>query len=513
MSILNFKKIAMVALVGLCVPCIANAKICFLPGDCESESFDKVHFSSNDDICHNLGYVTEAEKFVKVQYGFLCTESAEKAGCYSCVCQNEGNGKEVVGGRCQCQSDYPLTAPKETPYRCEKHAAAECYKCVCPTESGDFIEREGECLSDLCEDGAKYPVCSEGEEMVALPNRTEAGSMCFKCEASCQYRHAIAEDAMPYDSNGVPTSSPQNVIGKSWYEYSRLKNLHDHGDVYIRGGTPIMDVFNRIDKTSRMCQREGVTYYDKICSGEPRQVCQARGANYKFTSNGCQSESYTFAANTAKSAEWGTCTKNCGAGFYNTVEECQAAITNPEEYECVSDNGCYKIKKKSSNPSSGKAIVRAANMATWNQFSGGTHYNINVTGWGYGLCQVEVRLYMQGYGGTISLSRTETQIQPGTYQVCVQAQSGNWSNGSPNCAYGSIQGASVFNIRGLKAERVGGTERKCGSAAGNGVVGCNETLSDGCMSYYFGADKTYEISQYSEIWPINNYGGCSATPI
>lgn len=131
----------------------------------------------------------------------------------------------------------------------------------------------------------------------------------------------------------------------------------DPGIIYRVSMNPQIDYYsennqyhliNKISSTSATCSKNGKTMYETICSGKRKGSCTSRQT---WTSNGCQSTSYT-AGGTAvnvEGAEFGTCT--CNTGYFNTQNECNTALSNyncPDDKTCSCENsaGCYSIVEK-----------------------------------------------------------------------------------------------------------------------------------------------------------------------
>ena len=110
---------------------------------------------------------------------------------------------------------------------------------------------------------------------------------------------------------------------------------------FEREGQPATDyieyisssLYNKIDNTSKTCQKNGTTYYEKVCAGTPKELCPS---GKKFTSNGCKSNSYEsgFVIGT----EYGSCGEITCAdrNMYDSIEQCEQATNRV----CYPNNKC-----------------------------------------------------------------------------------------------------------------------------------------------------------------------------
>ena len=569
--------VAGIALVSWCAFNAANANVCFLPdGDCSTDNTSSLADGDNpwrnggpdpkpnndcsgdknkptpkecydcDSCVNDAGQTLYKNCHIKDGYEVVDGQCVKKdtcgpefnltevkdANCWDCTpCTSNGVTKyeckektnmgdyTISGGKCvlaQCPDDYPETTDKTDETRtCTKYGNENCWQCQC--KDGYESDGPGNCK---CPDDYPYTSNPDENQYNCQPHPKAKG--CYQCarkvedECTYEYRYAQADDLQPVNSQGNVTGSPQNVIGQVLYNYNRLYTLHNNGDVYVDGATPIKRIFNRIDINSSSCKRtvdlygngtqREVTFYEKVCAGEPEAVCVARGSNYKFVSNNCISAEYDnniYSDVEANASEWGDCVKECKNG-YNTREECETHITNSDNQVCELADGCYSIV----NGSPTKATVKYVdNEGAYNDVGGefcrfGSIY-INGSPFGCSYA-IYMKIYKDG-GSTLvaDLSRTEEQIAPGTYTVCAYRDYNphGWNNNINVCMTGGL------NVPKVGVHFDGSTKYHCASDSVDSSCSFKDLTSQsngvnigyGCFQQEFVAGKSYVLSMRANV--------------
>lgn len=155
-----------------------------------------------------------------------------------------------------------------------------------------------------------------------------------QCQQSCSYMFAEAtiNDVNLSGCRAEMSGQPANTCTQLRNWNSIYEQQYSVGAAYYS---------NKIDKTSPSCQRNGVTYYERLCSGNCtlnhfiNHAYFLDSNSYKqFTSNGCRSNSYSIGDYTISGDLYGTCSGTC---TYTSKSACESATGKT----CFMYLGCY----------------------------------------------------------------------------------------------------------------------------------------------------------------------------
>ncbi len=250
-----------------------------------------------------------------------CTDKDKEFKPNGCVSDTYNNGFEVKGvrwGDCvkkeeTCLYEYTMLTTKDTggvtdisgqSLRYSKNWNDKCYK------EGRKIEKTSTCYGYEGSNGTySCGGTSDG------PKCTNPGSSC-KITQTCTMRYNCPTQASCGIADNPSVYSEGIFVGSHW-------------------STP----YNRISNASASCTTiDGVTKYQTICEGTPKQKCDK-----KFTPNNCVSSDYSNGVQVL-GAEWGTCGCDTDKGYYDSMETCRS---NANSDGCMTSNiyGCYQTCK------------------------------------------------------------------------------------------------------------------------------------------------------------------------
>ena len=150
-----------------------------------------------------------------------------------------------------------------------------------------------------------------------------ADGPCYTCEdkpVGCTYQYTRIDD-----SNGHGDSTFSSSLYRDFQNH--VQNTRGAGIYWNRSGSFDEDhdysgfqMYSRIDKNSRSCQKDNKTAYETICPGTARAACKK-----KFVPNGCSSEQYAVYRLTVEGTDFGDCICDTSKGLYDTDKSCTDA--------------------------------------------------------------------------------------------------------------------------------------------------------------------------------------------
>ena len=237
----------------------------------------------------------------------------------SCVCdanyETDGTGCKPID---KCKG-YDLTASQAAQYNNNCYTCSQCdsnaakYKCTQNIKSGYKLE------NGVCKEVDK-PACTYEYARIDTSDTHGDGKFSQRLQTSFELHKGNTRGA-GYYWKGPGSHGPYNTDFSGYQMYSK------------------------IDKNSKSCQKGYKTAYETICPGTARVACSR-----KFVPNGCSSEQYVVdgagSGLTVESMDFGDC--NCD---YDTKEACLKGIdriypdnSTSKYYECEKSGSCYDIK-------------------------------------------------------------------------------------------------------------------------------------------------------------------------
>ncbi len=256
---------------------------------------------ANKHLCCNAGEHAE---------NTICCPANKHEQNGSCVCdanyETDGTGCKPID---KCKG-YDLTASQAAQYNNNCYTCSQCdsnaakYKCTQNIKSGYKLE------NGVCKEVDK-PACTYEYARIDTSDTHGDGKFSQRLQTSFELHKGNTRGA-GYYWKGPGSHGPYNTDFSGYQMYSK------------------------IDKNSKSCQKGYKTAYETICPGTARVACSR-----KFVPNGCSSEQYVVdgagSGLTVESMDFGDC--NCD---YDTKEACLKGIAANQE--CQKSGSCYVRK-------------------------------------------------------------------------------------------------------------------------------------------------------------------------
>ena len=283
-------------------------------------------YTCEDLVCNSL-YKTDVTKATCVEdngYKLLTdTQFAGDNACSKCdIKPCEGEYKTAY----QTAADCPAVSGKEVTGvtfngKSGGKACGLCQYEKLKTCADYNYKAAGECGSDYTE----QPIFFSG-----------AGEQCVICHKieTCTYTYF---EATPSNTCGTIGNLDKDNSCKRgmccFVNLSRVESI-DIGS----GNNSVMPIYNKISNKSDSCVRNGITYYETLCTGTPKERCPSSKI---FVPNGCVSSGYNHNYE-VKGTRWGTCSCNTANGQYDTADACSKATGKGCTKATSASDSCYK---------------------------------------------------------------------------------------------------------------------------------------------------------------------------
>ncbi len=379
----------------------ASARVCFLPDSTDCGEGDVVGSGNVDVPCqysscpayntnyqecydertYNNGGVNVTCKQIKCKLSKSECEKQEADPNSSQCCNFDRDSGCYYMGSCKlCNRDV---------FDSEKNLG-EGYDCYpCKDKNGTFYNctaKEKECNqinSNYTSSCGDSQIAKEVEGIKDIH-----GNQCYTCEdkpagSTCTYKygHLTLDD----DTHGDSILTEQlyrsfqihagNTEGASYYWNG--SGSRDHYNIDDASG---YQIYSKIDKNSKSCQKGNKTAYETICPGTAKGFCEK--SKRKFVPNGCSSEPYVVGRLTVVGMEFGACGCDTSKRLYDTEAACRDANSGAKSLECTPyDRWCYQTCEDAGMYSSEDACKTNAPKYTECNFNGSC-YKRNKIGWG-----------------------------------------------------------------------------------------------------------------------------------
>ena len=301
---------------------------------------------SGDSLSHLYSSCKEAQTVFESQHidryiepFYVCDKGIKegtkcKIGSYSCPKDYELSGDNCV--KKECPKGYVLTSDNGKDV------------CVNPTYT--------------CPTDGKYKYKLSGNQCV--------------CDNDCTYEYTRVDDSNTQGSSAFNAylhhlfsnhDRITNATGIYWKGPGDFDENHDYSGYQM---------YSRIDKNSRSCQKDNKTVYETICPGTARAACKK-----KFVPNGCSSEQYAVYRLTVEGTDFGDCICDTSKGLYDTDKSC----TDATGLKCTGGKkgSCYQTCEAAGMYSTEDACKKAASKYTECKFDAGSNcYALYKMGWG-----------------------------------------------------------------------------------------------------------------------------------
>ena len=261
-------------------------------------------------------------------------------------------GTKCKIGSYSCPKDYKLSGDN-------------CVKKECP--KGYVLTSDNG--KDVCVNPT-YTCPTDGKYKYKL-----SGDKCV-CENDCTYEYTRVDDSNTQGSSAFNAylhhlfsnhDRITNATGIYWKGPGDFDENHDYSGYQM---------YSRIDKNSRSCQKDNKTVYETICPGTARAACKK-----KFVPNGCSSEQYAVYRLTVEGTDFGDCSCDTSKGLYDTDKSC----TDATGLKCTGGKkgSCYQTCESADMYSTEDACKKAASKYTECKFDAGSNcYAPYKMGWG-----------------------------------------------------------------------------------------------------------------------------------
>ena len=303
------------------------------------------------------------------------TLEASDGPCYKCT--EKATCKQMKPGVYYGPND---TCPK---YTDRKDAGVSARDGVCSTCEPQACSA----INTAYKNAANQNTC--GSDKVATPvagTDSAADGPCYTCENTdaCTYKygHLTLDD----DTHGDSILTEQlyrsfqyhagNTEGASYYWNG--SGSRDHYNIDDASG---YQIYSKIDKNSKSCQKGNKTAYETICPGTAKGFCEK--SKRKFVPNGCSSEPYVVGRLTVVGMEFGACGCDTSKRLYDTEAACRDANSGAKSLECTPyDRWCYQTCEDAGMYSSEDACKTNAPKYTKCNFNGSCYIRSKL-GWGF----------------------------------------------------------------------------------------------------------------------------------
>ncbi len=379
----------------------ASARVCFLPDSTDCGEGDVVGSSNVDVPCqysscpayntnyqecydertYNNGGVNVTCKQIKCKLSKSECEKQEADPNSSQCCNFDRDSGCYYMGSCKlCNRDV---------FDSEKNLG-EGYDCrPCKDKNGTFYNCTA--IGKECNQINSNYTSSCGDSQIAKEVegiKDIHGNQCYTCEdkpagSTCTYKygHLTLDD----DTHGDSILTEQlyrsfqihagNTEGASYYWNG--SGSRDHYNIDDASG---YQIYSKIDKNSKSCQKGNKTAYETICPGTAKGFCEK--SKRKFVPNGCSSEPYVVGRLTVVGMEFGACGCDTSKRLYDTEAACRDANSGAKSLECTPyDRWCYQTCEDAGMYSSEDACKTNAPKYTECNFNGSC-YKRNKIGWG-----------------------------------------------------------------------------------------------------------------------------------